>query len=355
MWLFKSSIGRKFVMAVTGICLVLFVTFHVLMNAVALIWPTAYNQVCEFLGANWYALIASMGLALLFIIHIIYAVWLTVQNRKARGADRYLVNARQPQVEWASKNMLVLGIVILAFLVVHLINFWAKMQLVELRHAELSVLPQLEGIPAAPAMGTLFLQMAFSEVYVPIVYIIGFIALWFHMTHGFWSMFQTIGWNNTNWLPRLKCIANWWTSIVVALFVAQAIVFTVLAHKNYYTECPALQEQYAEYWNAQAEAANQDFEGGLNTLMAPFQKQFQEAQGQPEKAQQLYADAMAAQQKYLTENGAAYVEKADVILKAFEGQCPKVGAPEAIQKMTQLQGQIKPAIEAAKAQPGAVN
>ena len=98
MWLTSSSIGRKFVMSITGICLVLFVTFHVLMNAVALIWPTAYNQVCEFLGANWYALVASAGLAALFIIHIIYALWLTIQNRRARGNDRYKVTARQPQV-----------------------------------------------------------------------------------------------------------------------------------------------------------------------------------------------------------------------------------------------------------------
>ena len=151
-------------MALTGICLVLFVTFHVLMNAVALIWPAAYNQVCEFLGANWYALIASAGLAVLFILHIVYALWLTLQNRAARGNDRYLVTTRPPQVEWASKNMLVLGIVVLAFLVVHLIQFWAKMQWQELRHAELAVLPQIEGVPAAPSLGTLFIEMAFKQV-----------------------------------------------------------------------------------------------------------------------------------------------------------------------------------------------
>ncbi|MDE6099308.1 MAG: succinate dehydrogenase cytochrome b subunit, partial [Muribaculaceae bacterium] len=194
MWLTSSSIGRKFVMALTGICLVLFVTFHVLMNAVALIWPTAYNSVCEFLGANWYALAASAGLALLFIIHIVYACWLTLQNRKARGTDRYAVTTRPPQVEWASKNMLVLGIVIVAFLVVHLVQFWAKMQWQELRHAELAVLPVLNGTPVPPAMGTMMLQLAFSEIWTPIVYIIGFIALWFHMNHGFWSMLHTVGW-----------------------------------------------------------------------------------------------------------------------------------------------------------------
>ena len=184
-------------MAITGACLVLFVTFHCLMNAVAIVWPASYNVICELLGANWYALAASAGLALLFIIHIIYAVWLTLQNRKARGNDRYAVTAKPKSVEWSSQNMLVLGIVVLAFLVVHLIQFWAKMQLQEIRGVE-GTLP--------PSMGTLFIQEAFSMVYTPIVYIIGFIALWFHMNHGFWSMFQSCGWDNDTWLPRLKKI-----------------------------------------------------------------------------------------------------------------------------------------------------
>lgn len=219
MWLTCSSIGRKFVMALTGACLVLFVTFHCLMNGVALFWPAGYNAVCEFLGANWYALVASAGLALLFIIHIIYATWLTLQNRRARGADRYAIAGAAPGVEWSSKNMLVLGIVILAFLVVHLIQFWAKMQLAEIM-----------GIHEPdPQNGMYFINVAFSCIWTPIIYIIGFIALWFHMNHGFWSMFQSCGWDNDTWLPRLKTIGCWWTSIVVILFIIQAIVFTIRA------------------------------------------------------------------------------------------------------------------------------
>ncbi len=136
MWLTCSSIGRKLVMAVTGACLVLFVTFHCLMNGVALFWPMGYNAVCEFLGANWYALVASMGLAALFVIHILYALWLTLQNRRARGNDQYAIAGAAPGVEWSSKNMLVLGIVVVAFLVVHLIQFWAKMQLAEILEEE---------------------------------------------------------------------------------------------------------------------------------------------------------------------------------------------------------------------------
>lgn len=245
MWLTSSSVGRKLVMAITGACLVLFVTFHALMNGVAIFWPTAYNEICNFLGANWYALIASMGLAALFIFHICYAVWLTLQNRKARGNDRYDVVARPKGVEWSSQNMLVLGIVVLAFLAIHLIQFWAKMQLAEIigEHAV------IDGLPTPPQAGTLFIQAAFSQWWTPVVYIIGFIALWFHMNHGFWSMLHSCGWDNNIWLPRLKTISCWWTSIVVALFIAQAVVFTINAANDNYLKCPALLEQYSEYAN----------------------------------------------------------------------------------------------------------
>lgn len=225
MWLSNSSVGRKMVMAITGAALVLFVTFHCLMNAVAICWPAAYNSVCEFLGANWYALIASAGLALLVLIHIIYAVMLTLQNRTARGSIRYAISKKPSSVEWSSQNMLVLGIVVLAFLVVHLIQFWAKMQLAEILEEEY----MYNGVYVHPADGIAFINIAFSQVWTPIVYIIGFVALWFHMNHGFWSMFQTAGWDNDTWLPRLKSISFWWTSIVVGLFIIQAVVFTVRA------------------------------------------------------------------------------------------------------------------------------
>lgn len=231
-------------MSLTGAFLILFVTFHVLMNGVALFWPTAYNEVCLFLGANWYALIGTLVLAAGFVLHIIYAIWLTIQNRKARGSQRYAVTARQPQVEWSSKNMLVLGIVVLAFLLVHLYQFWAKMQLAEIAGFEAIDPVTGEAIPAAA--GTWFIQLAFQNPVTLVIYLIGFIALWFHMTHGFWSMFQTAGWNGKVWMNRLKCIGTVWATCVVLLFAVEAIVFTVQANKGVYTECPALQQQYMD-------------------------------------------------------------------------------------------------------------
>src|SRR3712207_5656488 len=123
MWLSNSSVGRKVVMSVTGIALVLFLTFHMAMNLVALVSAEGYNMVCEFLGANWYALVATAGLAALFVVHILYAFWLTVQSRKARGNERYDVVATPKNVKWASQNMLALGIVIIVGLGLHLVHF----------------------------------------------------------------------------------------------------------------------------------------------------------------------------------------------------------------------------------------
>lgn len=263
MWLSNSSVGRKFVMAITGAVLVLFVTFHCLMNAVAICWPAAYNAVCEFLGANWYALVASAGLALFILVHIIYAVILTLQNRKARGNHAYLVSKRPANVEWSSKNMFVLGIVIFAFLLVHLIQFWAKMQLEEIMGCEGTI---------PPAAGTLFLQKAFELPWTLVVYAIGFIALWFHLNHGMWSMFQSVGWNNTTWMPRLKKIACWWTSIVILLFFAEGVMFTYKANEKFYLTDETLREQYKDMT---ADMVVEDFgtEGtqlAMNIKMSPY-------------------------------------------------------------------------------------
>ena len=241
MWLTSSSIGRKVIMAVTGAALILFLTFHVLMNSVAILWPAAYNSVCAFLGANWYALIACAGLAVLFIAHILYAFVLTMQNRKARGNDSYAVTATPKSVEWSSKNMLVLGIVVVAFLAVHFIQFWYKMQFQEIIGNHYYETAQGVLVPATA--GSAFLHIAFESIWTPVVYIIGFAALWLHMNHGFWSMFQSAGWNNTIWLPRLKKIACGWTSVVVGLFVIQAVWFTYEAKTGSYLNDPKLNEQ----------------------------------------------------------------------------------------------------------------
>ncbi len=220
MWLSNSSIGRKVVMSVTGIALILFLTFHMLMNLVALFSAEGYNMVCEFLGTNWYALIGTLVLAALFVIHIIYAFWLTMMNRAARGDERYAVSVKPKNVEWASQNMLALGVIVILGLALHLFNFWYNMMF-----AELVGNPMQGGLSATDGYG--YIMETFSNPVFVVLYIIWLCALWFHLTHGFWSALQTLGWNNTTWINRLKCISNIYSTIIVLGFMLVAVVFFV--------------------------------------------------------------------------------------------------------------------------------
>ena len=218
-FLSNSSLGKKLVMSVTGAFLVLFILFHMSMNITAIISPEAYNTICALLGANWYALAGTAVLALGVLIHFIYAVVLTLNNYKARGSQRYAVTVQEPGVAWASKNMLALGFVILGGLLIHLINFWSKMQLVEILGGHENSL----GLD--PADGASLIAYTFSQWYYVVIYLVWFAALWFHLTHGVWSMFQTVGWANNTWYPRLKCIANIIATIVFLGFALVVVVF----------------------------------------------------------------------------------------------------------------------------------
>lgn len=221
MWLSNSSIGRKVVMSLTGLFLILFLTFHVLMNAVALFSIPAYEAVCAFLGANWYAVLGTAVIAAGAVLHICYALWLTIQNRKARGNNRYEVSKKPATVEWASQNMFVLGIIIVCFLAIHMVNFWVKMQLPEFLNIYTSCDYQ------CVASGAEALQAAFACPYTLVIYLVAFAALWFHLTHGIWSALQTLGTSGNTWLPRLKAISLWWATIVCALFAVEAIALTI--------------------------------------------------------------------------------------------------------------------------------
>lgn len=224
MWLLNSSVGRKLIMSISGIFLVLFLLFHMSMNVAAIFSEEAYNMICAFLGANWYAVVATLVLAAGVVIHIVYALILTLQNRKARGNDRYAVNAKPKGVEWASQNMFVLGVIILLFLGLHIAQFWYKMMFAELTgHHEVA----LGTMMVSPADGAAFLRYYFSNIIVVVLYLIWFVAIWFHLTHGIWSAFQTIGWNNTVWMKRWKTISYVVSTIIFVCFALVTIVFYV--------------------------------------------------------------------------------------------------------------------------------
>ena len=205
-------------MSLTGIALILFLTFHCCMNLVALFSGEAYNAICEMLGANWYAVVATMGLAALAVLHIVYAFILTAQNRKARGENRYEVatTVNPGKVEWASKNMLVLGIIIAIGLLVHLQNFWYNMMFAELTGMS---------VAHSPADGFAFMQDTFSNPYLAGLYIIWFVAIWLHLTHGFWSSLQTLGLSGKTWFCRWKTIGFIYVTLLMLGFLVVVLAF----------------------------------------------------------------------------------------------------------------------------------
>ena len=224
-----SSIGKKFIQSVTGAFLVIFLLLHGTINFFSVIdslhgnfGKVAEDTVRFSEGDGWFQLgcdfmstpvidIMVPILALGFILHIGFGIWLSIENyRKRGGIKRYEVASKAKNDSWAAKNMFILGIIVLGLLGFHLTHFWAKMQLQEFMGSEAENPYYL-------------LMMTFKNWWMVALYIVWFIALFLHLEHGFWSMFQTIGWNNKKWQKRLKVIGIIVAALIVLLFVATAI------------------------------------------------------------------------------------------------------------------------------------
>ncbi len=224
-----SSIGKKFIQSVSGAFLVIFLLLHGTINFFSVIdsmngvfgkvAPDAlrfstgdgwFQLGCDFMSTPFIDIMVPI-LALGFLIHICYGIWLSYENVVKRGGlKRYEVASKAKNDSWSAKNMAVLGVIILGFLAFHLTHFWAKMQLREFTGGE--------------AENPYYLLIAtFRNWWVLALYIVWFIAIWLHLNHGFWSMFQTIGWNNQKWLGRLKVISVVVSTLIILLFVATAV------------------------------------------------------------------------------------------------------------------------------------
>ena len=231
MFIFNSSIGKKFIQSISGAFLVIFLLLHGTINFFSVIdsftgkYGIAANDDklfsagdglfklgCDFMSTGFISIMVPI-LALGFLVHIIYGCWLSYQNIKARGGmKRYEVPSKAAADSWSAKNMLVLGIIILGFICFHLTHFWAKMQL-----------PEMFGIGNYENNPYLLLNVTFGRWWVLVLYIIWFCAIWFHLVHGFWSMFQTVGWSGSTWFKRLKVIGVIVATLIVLLFVATAV------------------------------------------------------------------------------------------------------------------------------------
>ncbi len=204
--IFSSSIGKKLVMSLSGLFLMLFLVVHVVTNFLAIFGREIYNEACHFMDTNPIIQVMVPVLAFGVFIHIVYATILTLSNLRARGTDRYAVSNKGKASSWASRNMFVLGLIVLGFLCLHLFHFWAKMQL---QHF-------IGGSPEVDPYG--LVATLFQNIWYCLIYWVWLAALWFHLSHGFWSAFQTIGLNNSKWLKRWQVIALIYASIIIIAF-----------------------------------------------------------------------------------------------------------------------------------------
>ena len=213
-----SSITKKLIMSISGLFLIVFLLLHMTINLFSVIDSFAgtygaadglFQKGCDFMALPIVTIMVPV-LAAGFLVHIAYALILSCGNFKARGTERYAVANKTKAESWAAKNMLVLGVVVLGIVVFHLNHFWADMQLAEFQghHAENPYT---------------LLNATFQNGWMVVIYVIWFAALGFHLQHGFWSAFQSIGMSNKIWEKRLLCIGKVFVGIIVLGFSAVAV------------------------------------------------------------------------------------------------------------------------------------
>ena len=210
----QSSLGKKLLMGLTGLFLISFLVIHCLLNSFIFFndGGLMFNKGAQFMADN--PIIRSMEIVLFLglIIHCVQALILTMQNNKARPI-KYAMNNGAANSKWYSRSMGVLGSLLLLFLVVHLAHFWVK--------------SRITGLPGEDANGNENLYAVMQEVFhmgwVVIVYVLGVIALAYHLLHGFPSAFQTMGWNHPKYNGLIRISGTLFSIIIPLIFALMPI------------------------------------------------------------------------------------------------------------------------------------
>ncbi|MBL0742665.1 succinate dehydrogenase cytochrome b subunit [Chryseolinea lacunae] len=208
--LLTSTLGRKMIMALTGLFLVLFLVIHLIGNLQLLKSDggNAFNVYAQFMGHNPLIQTVSIGNFAFILIHAIWALLLTLHNRRSRGEVGYAVSNNSSA--WMSRSMGILGTLILIFLIVHLQGFWFQMK--------------FGNVPFVTVDGKdvkdlyTVVDAAYQNIGFVALYVFSMCALGFHLWHGFASAFQTLGLNHLKYNPIIRFVGRAYAIIVPALF-----------------------------------------------------------------------------------------------------------------------------------------
>lgn len=225
---FTSSIGKKFIMGLTGLFLIIFLVVHCSINAMIFFndGGDTFNHWAHFMGTNLIVRTMEIGLFAGLLLHIIQGFVLWLQNSKARPV-KYEMNRASENSKWYSRSMGLLGTLLLLFLILHIYHFWTPSRLGgigDIQALEETTLATYNGQEALNLYAEM--QMVFRDnLPVVAIYILGVISLGWHLLHGFQSAFQTLGINHKRYTPILNAIGLAFSIIVPLLFALMPVAF----------------------------------------------------------------------------------------------------------------------------------
>ncbi len=219
MTFFGSSIGKKLLMSLTGLFLILFLVVHLVGNLQLLKADggMSFNVYAKFMTTNPLIKFIGYGNYFFILLHAFVGISLALYNRSAKG-QKYAVSSGN-NTTWASKNMALLGTLILAFILIHMGDFWLKMKLGQL---PMVTYPGVEG-----EIKDLYFRVAeaFKNPVLVGAYVLGMFVLAFHLYHGFQSAFQTLGINHKKYTPAIKAIG-----VAYAIFIPLGFAIIPIWH-----------------------------------------------------------------------------------------------------------------------------
>ncbi len=211
----KTSIGKKVIMGLTGLFLILFLVVHCFINALIFFndGGLIFNIGASFMAHNWLIRAGELVLFAGLIVHVVQALILTLENKKARPIGYAKIDGAANS-SWYSRSMGLLGTLLLIFLIIHLIHFWVK--------------SRFTGLPGEDANGNenlyAVMQETFSIFWVVVLYTLSMISLAYHLLHGFQSSFQTLGLNHKLYTPIIKKTGIAFSIIIPFIFALMPIL-----------------------------------------------------------------------------------------------------------------------------------
>ncbi len=219
MGIFSSSIARKVAMALSALFLVFFLLIHVTVNLISVCSPDTFNEVSHFMGTNPLVQFGMQPVLIFGVVfHFVMGFVLELKNRKAVGVNSYAKNNGAANSSWMSRNMIYSGLAILAFIVLHFIDFWFPEINVKYLQGDMS------GLHDGEFRYFHELHEKFSNPVRVGAYVIAFVFLALHLLHGFQSAFQSMGMNN----KYSKCVRSFGKAY--AIIIPLLFIFIALFH-----------------------------------------------------------------------------------------------------------------------------